>query len=220
MVAGTSEGAVLSKCDVRDHMQQAFNRLPEQILLMLDTEELMAKIVCHVELTSGFNTSAVNKLTVPHDEVEGPPKRGGGRRGRRSPGAGGSRFSVAKFMGSSSSEEEGSGGSSSSSSSSSEESAEERGDVWTLYGIFQLSDRVMCQSGSAPSLNLCQTDCQAFLDDDIADDIACAEEIKAKMMSSAGEHGKAKALIRKMMALFFQAECSSVDYVEYFASCQ
>lgn len=43
MVAGTSEGAVLSKCDVRDHMQQAFNRLPEQILLMLDTEELMAK---------------------------------------------------------------------------------------------------------------------------------------------------------------------------------
>lgn len=120
---------------------------------------LRHEVVCHVELTSGFNTSAVNQLTIPHDKVEGPPKRRGGRRGRRSPGAGGSRFAIAKFMGSRSSEEEGSGGSSSSSSSS-EESAEERGDVWTLYGIFQLSDRVMCQSGSAPSLNLCQTDCQ------------------------------------------------------------
>lgn len=118
---------------------------------------LRHEVVCHVELTSGFNTSAVNQLTVSHDNAMSP-KPHAGLRGKRSPGAGGSRFAIAKFMGSKSSEEEGSGG-----SSSSEESAEKRGDVWTLYGIFQLSDRVMCQSGAVPSLNLCKTDCQGDL---------------------------------------------------------
>lgn len=43
MVAGTSKGVVLSKCEVRDHMQQAFNRLPKQVLLMIDAENLIAK---------------------------------------------------------------------------------------------------------------------------------------------------------------------------------
>ena len=113
-----------------------------------------------MELTSGFNTSAVNQLTVPQDSSERPMGHGG-RRGRRSPGAGGSRFELARFMGSRSSEE--GSDSSSSSSSSSEEAAAERGDVWTLYGIFQMSDRVMCNSGSVPSLNLCQTNCSGEL---------------------------------------------------------
>ncbi|KAG5278433.1 hypothetical protein AALO_G00098940 [Alosa alosa] len=103
---------------------------------------------------------------------------------------------------------------------SSEESAEQRGELWTLYGIFQLSDRVMCNSSSVPSLNICQMDCQAFLDDDIADDIACAVKIIPKMMSNPDEQTEAKALLKKMMALLFQPECSAVKYKEFFAACQ
>ncbi|KAG5278421.1 hypothetical protein AALO_G00098810 [Alosa alosa] len=215
MVVGNSEAVVLSKCEVKNHMQEVFNRTR---LLMIDTEDLMAKIVCHVELTSGFNTSVENQLTFTQDS-KGSGSQGGRRRGRRSAGAGGSRFAISKFMGSNS--EEGSGdSSSSSSSSSSEESAEQRGELWTLYGIFQLSDRVMCNSSSVPSLNICQMDCQAFLDDDIADDIACAVKIIHKMMSNPDEQTEAKALLKKMMPLLFQPECSAVKYKEFFAACQ
>ncbi|XP_041959662.1 uncharacterized protein LOC121718639 [Alosa sapidissima] len=209
MVVGNSEAVVLSKCKVKNHMQEVFNRTK---LLMNNTEDLMAKIVCHVELTSGFNTSAKNQLTVPQDS-KGSGSQGGRRRGRRSAGAGGSQFPISK-LGSKSEKGPGDG------SSSSEESAKQRGELWTLYGIFQLSDRVMCNSSSVPSLNICQMDCQAFLDDDIADDIACAVKIIPKMMSNPDEQTEAKALLKKMMALLFQPECSAVKYKEFFAACQ
>ncbi|XP_076156530.1 uncharacterized protein LOC143139690 [Alosa pseudoharengus] len=209
MVVGNSEAVVLSKCEVKNQMQEFFNRTRP---LMNDTEDLMAKIVCHVELTSGFNTSAKNQLTVPQDS-KGSGNQGGRRRGRRSAGAGGSRPAISKLKGSKSEKGPGDG------SSSSEESAEQRGELWTLYGIFQLSDRVMCNSSSVPSLNICQMDCQAFLDDDIADDIACAVKITPKMMSNP-EQTKGKDLLKKMMALLFQPECSAVKYKEFFAACQ
>ncbi|KAK2817509.1 hypothetical protein Q5P01_025700 [Channa striata] len=50
-----------------------------------------------------------------------------------------------------------------------------RGEPWTLglYGIFQLSDSHFCDSGYRWSRNECRTDCSAFIDDDITDDIAC-----------------------------------------------
>ncbi|KAF7214416.1 uncharacterized protein [Nothobranchius furzeri] len=41
------------------------------------------------------------------------------------------------------------------------------------YGIFQLSDGHACESGYRPSRNQCRTDCSAFTDDDIEDDIKC-----------------------------------------------
>ncbi|XP_016361911.1 lysozyme C-like [Sinocyclocheilus anshuiensis] len=42
-----------------------------------------------------------------------------------------------------------------------------------LYGVFQLSDQLACDSGMNPSLNVCNTSCTAFTDDDVTDDIAC-----------------------------------------------
>ncbi|KAK2817518.1 hypothetical protein Q5P01_025709 [Channa striata] len=42
-----------------------------------------------------------------------------------------------------------------------------------LYGIFQLSDSHFCDSGYCRSRNECRTNCSAFTDDDITDDIAC-----------------------------------------------
>ncbi|XP_032372780.1 conserved oligomeric Golgi complex subunit 8 isoform X2 [Etheostoma spectabile] len=42
-----------------------------------------------------------------------------------------------------------------------------------LYGIFQLSDETFCNSGYRSSRNKCNTTCDAFIDDDISDDIRC-----------------------------------------------
>lgn len=43
-----------------------------------------------------------------------------------------------------------------------------------LYGIFQFSDRIHCDSGHNLSKNVCQTNCtDSFTDDDIMDDIEC-----------------------------------------------
>ncbi|XP_062420382.1 lysozyme A/C-like [Pungitius pungitius] len=41
------------------------------------------------------------------------------------------------------------------------------------YGLFQLSDRYSCDPGSGWSFNKCNTDCEAFIDDNIMDDIDC-----------------------------------------------
>ncbi|KAL3980383.1 large subunit ribosomal protein L32 [Sarotherodon galilaeus] len=42
-----------------------------------------------------------------------------------------------------------------------------------LYGLFQLSDSLFCNSGLRPSRNICRTSCNSFTDNNIADDIAC-----------------------------------------------
>ncbi|KAK5865434.1 hypothetical protein PBY51_019704 [Eleginops maclovinus] len=43
-----------------------------------------------------------------------------------------------------------------------------------LYGIFQFSDKIHCDSGYNLSNNVCQADCRdSFTDDDIMDDIEC-----------------------------------------------
>ncbi|KAL2086572.1 hypothetical protein ACEWY4_017631 [Coilia grayii] len=201
MVASISDGVVLSKCDVRDHFEALLKKLPNDSnpTLLFNVEKMIAIATCHVELASGFNTSAVKQLTVPSDFNGGP-----GHRRKRS-----------------SSEED---------SNSSEKKDRPKGgrskptrrpvppkDVWTLYGIFQLPDRVMCDSGLVPSLNICQTNCSNFLDDDVDDDIACVEQIIAKVM--AGQQGEAKLLLKKVHSLVFQKECLAVKYDNYFAGC-
>uniref|UniRef100_A0A3B3D8Z9 lysozyme n=1 Tax=Oryzias melastigma TaxID=30732 RepID=A0A3B3D8Z9_ORYME len=41
------------------------------------------------------------------------------------------------------------------------------------FGLFQLSDSFFCDSGNGLSKNLCDTNCSAFIDDDITDDLEC-----------------------------------------------
>uniref|UniRef100_A0A670KAF6 Glycosyl hydrolases family 22 (GH22) domain-containing protein n=2 Tax=Podarcis muralis TaxID=64176 RepID=A0A670KAF6_PODMU len=45
------------------------------------------------------------------------------------------------------------------------------------YGIFQISSRWWCDNGHRPTANVCETSCNAFLNDDITDDIKCAKRI-------------------------------------------
>ncbi|XP_053532216.1 uncharacterized protein LOC108258947 isoform X1 [Ictalurus punctatus] len=101
--------------------------------------------------------------------------------------------------------------------SSSEESSERN--MWTLYGLFQLPDRIACTSGSEPSLNLCSMACDSLIDDNITDDIACVETILNKMLSAANNPGPNKALFNKLYANFFQKECKNVEDLAYFSTC-
>uniref|UniRef100_A0A8C1RYD9 Lysozyme n=1 Tax=Cyprinus carpio TaxID=7962 RepID=A0A8C1RYD9_CYPCA len=55
--------------------------------------------------------------------------------------------------------------------------------VWHLYGVFQLSDQLACDSGMNPSLNVCNTSCTAFTDDDVTDDIACLNTIISSIVT-------------------------------------
>uniref|UniRef100_A0A8C1IJ69 lysozyme n=1 Tax=Cyprinus carpio TaxID=7962 RepID=A0A8C1IJ69_CYPCA len=50
-------------------------------------------------------------------------------------------------------------------------------DVEHLYGVFQLSDQLACDSGMIPSHNVCNMTCSALTDDDITDDIACLKTL-------------------------------------------
>uniref|UniRef100_A0AAY5K5A9 Glycosyl hydrolases family 22 (GH22) domain-containing protein n=1 Tax=Esox lucius TaxID=8010 RepID=A0AAY5K5A9_ESOLU len=51
-----------------------------------------------------------------------------------------------------------------------------------LFGLFQLSDHLTCiSSNTTYSLNLCNTTCSSFLDEDISDDIACFAKSRAWM---------------------------------------
>ncbi|XP_077102017.1 alpha-lactalbumin-like [Siphateles boraxobius] len=71
-----------------------------------------------------------------------------------------------------------------------------------LYGVFQLSDQVACDSGMMPSLNVCKMSCSALIDDDVTDDIACL-----------------KTMIDSMLNTILLKECDSVVPSRYFADC-
>lgn len=74
-----------------------------------------------------------------------------------------------------------------------------------LYGIFQLSDQVACDSGSNQTLNICRMNCTALIDDDIRDDIACLKTLMGDMSN--------------VMDVMFVEECRSVVPSQYFAVC-
>ncbi|XP_051559947.1 uncharacterized protein LOC127444560 [Myxocyprinus asiaticus] len=183
---------------------------------------LTATIVCTVERTSKFDTSLVKTIKMNHhsgkppgkpqvqslSKPNGPPsgrpneKQDGrpgkppmgrpGGRGKRSPG---------KFGGSS--------------DESSEEVSGPAGVTAKLFGIFQLSDVVACDSGSNPSLNICGMNCIALTDDDIKDDIACLKTL----MDSLNNVTVLPPPHKKMLELLNVKECRSVNATQYFAEC-
>ncbi|XP_012990803.3 uncharacterized protein LOC106024457 [Esox lucius] len=88
--------------------------------------------------------------------------------------------------------------------------------VWTLYGLFQLSDHVICASGSIPSVNLCQMNCSALIDDNLSDDIECMETIGKTIESGHLEHSM---VLMAMIKLLFPKECAMNTASKYFSNC-
>ncbi|CAM4471344.1 unnamed protein product [Leuciscus chuanchicus] len=90
--------------------------------------------------------------------------------------------------------------------------------VRQLYGMFQLSDQLACDSGMMPSLNVCKMSCSALIDDDITDDIACLktmiDSIKPKPKNSSDI-----TLTLAALNTILVKECDSVVASPYFAEC-
>ncbi|KAG8014531.1 Lysozyme C [Nibea albiflora] len=105
-----AEGRIVSKCELKVKLTDKLGDQAEKN--GMDVDKFITNIVCHVEYASGFNTSAVNELTIPNT-------------------------------------------------------------VWTLYGLFQLSNHLVCNDGTTKMPNICGMDCNELIDDNIEDDLAC-----------------------------------------------
>ncbi|XP_040892612.1 lysozyme C-like [Toxotes jaculatrix] len=196
-----AEGWLVSKCDLRDQLVKAIGDLTEMEKQKgLTGENLVAKIVCHVELASGFNTSAVNEL-IPG--LEDHHHRS--RRGARNQGHGGK------------------------SSSDSEEQQHTRQppshtrpppheEIWTLYGLFQLSDHLVCSDGTTSSPNICGINCSNLIDDDIRDDISCVLKILTNLVEKGFGAANWEEL-KRMIRFIFQEACRDKQASDYFAEC-
>ncbi|XP_038568419.1 cell surface glycoprotein 1-like [Micropterus salmoides] len=90
-------------------------------------------------------------------------------------------------------------------------------EVWTLYGLFQLSNHLVCNDTTL-SPNICEMDCNNLLDDDISDDISCLMRTLNQLIAKSSVPPQWKEL-SKMIRLIFQQECSDQDASEYFAEC-
>ncbi|XP_071031595.1 uncharacterized protein [Oncorhynchus clarkii lewisi] len=227
MVPSLSEGRILSKCELKSLLEEAafkFNLTEKARENYLTNKDFVAKIVCHVEKATGFNTSFVSPWR-DDDGPDGSPTRPAKddnrptrpthpqhppRRGKRHAGDSHGDSSSAESHQFSSSKED------SRKEDSSEEETSEEETMWTLYGLFQLSDRVICANGSTPSLNLCQMNCSDLIDDDISDDLDCVETIKQTVESGPRDH---KMALMRMFKLLFQKECVMTVASSYFSEC-
>ncbi|XP_045578521.1 uncharacterized protein [Salmo salar] len=283
LVPSLSEGRILSKCELKNLLEKQalkFNLTGGAGVKNLTNNDFVAKIVCHVEKASGFNTSFVTvwrdddgpdvlptrpaKVTDRHRPE--PPRRRGKRHAgddvdpthtanndnhptrpnhptyptrpnqttyitrpnypttptrpnhptpptrpnyptyptrltlptrSEPPPKRGKRHAGNHFT-------------------SGEEDSSEEETMGTLYGLFQLSDHVICSSGSTPSLNLCQMNCSALIDDNISDDLNCVATIKQTMESGRGQQTMA---LKRMIDLLFQKECLATVASSYFSKC-
>ncbi|XDV15753.1 hypothetical protein PO909_015762, partial [Leuciscus waleckii] len=85
-----------------------------------------------------------------------------------------------------------------------------------LYGVFQLSDQLACDSGMIPSLNVCNMSCSALTDDDISNDIAC---LKTLMNSMQPKPKEKPTDVNNILETLMVKECHSVVPSKYFADC-
>ncbi|XP_076583530.1 uncharacterized protein LOC143318896 isoform X2 [Chaetodon auriga] len=213
-----AEGRLVSKCELRDVLTKAIGYLPERVKQRgLSEQDLVAKIVCHVEFASGFNTSAINELTPGMDEHH--------NRGKRGLSYGGMGFSLAMLE-----------------DPSVTIPPHIRGrrhamrptpnarpppptspphlddEVWTLYGLFQLSNHLVCSDGTNATPNICMTDCSNLTDDVIHDDISCLIHIFTYLLEN-GFGATHLNELRRMIRLIYQRECRAIQASDYFSEC-
>ncbi|KAK1886838.1 Alpha-lactalbumin [Dissostichus eleginoides] len=197
-----AEGRVVTKCDLKKEFD---NRTEGEWPKGL-TGLSLAKLICHVEKASEFNTSAVNQLIPSHL-----------RRRRRNVDESEGLSGLAKMRGSFSSVDLHQRKKRSSEPDSSSEEEEEQ---WTLYGLFQLSDHLVCSDGATPSPDrICNVTCSALVDDDIEDDISCVFNIISKVINGGFAMGH-KPEFWRMVRLLFQPECDNETAEHYFAECK
>ncbi|CAN9493112.1 unnamed protein product [Ophioblennius macclurei] len=174
-VCSPAEGRTVSKCELRQQLVKAIAALSEgEKQAGLTDDNFVAKIVCHAELASQFNSSSVSELICTSGSHPGRKKRAvsyldllnvagqDGRLGsaesntqeRRNPRNPASPVHVKP-------------------NSRLRYNCVEDDETWTLYGLFQLGSHLACSDGVTPSPNICGMDCINLLDDNILDDVHC-----------------------------------------------
>ncbi|XP_051993868.1 uncharacterized protein LOC127651870 [Xyrauchen texanus] len=205
LVAGMGDSVILNKCGLKQQLEVTLT-LPEVVLNQTTPVDLLAKIVCHIQLNTGFNTSSVKLITEPSKAKNSQGH--GGRKGR-SAGSGKNKGRPSSNVKRPTSAE----------SSGSGESHEYNGiKSCTQYGLFQLSNRVACNSTLSPTLNLCGLNCNMLIDDDISDDLACVQVLLNTMVAVTPKALHADH-IRKMISSIYKTECANVVASSYFAEC-
>ncbi|XP_007575831.1 lysozyme C, milk isozyme-like [Poecilia latipinna] len=195
VVLGCSLAAArnVTKCELRQQLMVAFSSLPKSVTVNGLTEDaFLAKVVCHAEQLSGFNTSAVTDLS-----------RGTGKESQEDSTKSGSSESKEKDK----KKSKGKGKSS--------ESNEDDVGV-TLYGLFQLPDDLVCSSTNSASLNLCDISCNKLTDDDISDDINCVVKVINELVTKNFMAKNSKELwevVKKLVG----GNCNNLD--QYFSGC-
>ncbi|XP_043105713.1 lysozyme C, milk isozyme-like [Puntigrus tetrazona] len=159
-------------------------------LQMPNSADVLAQIACHAQLASGFNTAVTKTVPEPQEPRGGHgPRRGRSVRGNNKGG------------------------------SSVNESAENKNEVWTLYGLFQLSDQVACNSTQSSTLNLCKLTCDKLIDDNTSDDIACVQTLINAVTAKVSDPTATRE-INEMISLIRQPECMIMKASSYFHGCQ
>ncbi|CAM4471383.1 unnamed protein product [Leuciscus chuanchicus] len=90
--------------------------------------------------------------------------------------------------------------------------------VRQLYGMFQLSDQLACDSGMMPSLNVCKMSCSALIDDDITDDIACLKTVIGSIKPKPKNSSDITLPLATLNTILVK-ECRFVVPSRYFAEC-
>ncbi|XP_051561145.1 lysozyme C, milk isozyme [Myxocyprinus asiaticus] len=205
LVAGMGDSVILNKCGLKKQLEASLT-LPQVVLNQTTPADLLAKIVCHIQLTTGFNTSSVKLITEPSKA-----KNSWGHSGRkgRSVGSGKNKGRPTSNVTRPTSAE---------SSSSGESHGYDGIKSCTLYGLFQLSNRVACNSTLSPTLNLCGLKCNMLIDDNISDDLACVQ-VLLNTMAAVTPNPLHADHIRKMISSIYKTECANVVASSYFADC-
>lgn len=178
-VAGVSESVILTKCELKHKLEAVGLTFPKGVLndtnanflakgecssvspskLVVSTvlrqtmyNGAFFTVVCHVQLTSGFNTSAIKQITNQNNHTSPNAHSGehGIRRARAARKAKGKPPMASNVKPTPPKHED-----------SGEQHEDDDPKLWTLYGLFQLSDGVACNSTHVPSLNLCKMSCSS-----------------------------------------------------------
>ncbi|XP_060755556.1 uncharacterized protein LOC132866795 [Neoarius graeffei] len=188
---------VIPKCQL---VEQLMSTVPEDVP---SHENLVAKIVCRADETSQFDTSVVSQVS---------PQDLGRRKPRGVPKTLNHPKTITPIpMLHNSTEELNFNGTIRHVKRSVE-------GPWSLYGVFQLSDRVACASPNKPSLNLCNLSCDKLIDDDITDDISCVLTILKHKRTNPKGPADDDRFIKRMCDMIMDA-CPGLEYTEYLAEC-
>nr|XP_020480849.1 uncharacterized protein LOC109974794 [Monopterus albus] len=191
-----TEGQLNLKCNLKEHLTTAMNNFKD-IPNEMSKENLVVQLICHAEVCSGFNTSAMRM--VVNRAKKGMPLESQAWLHR-------SKWStiIAWIVGLSQPSQD---------------------EVHTLYGPLQLSNRVACSDGVTPSPNICKLPCSKLCDDDPKDDVMCLMKFLEKpgflnvlsmLKPSCREEWRLKLF---MLGLLQHNECKDKQASSYFAEC-